>query len=315
MILTITLNPSMDYVYHTETFHLGEHNRMKNPTKMPGGKGINCARALSATTSSVLAFTLLGGENGKLINNFLAKETFTLDILEIDGESRNAITIMHDNSRQTEIVEDGPEIDSDMKDEIFKKIKDLLVTNKDINIVTINGSVNSQDGFLYNDLLEYIIEAVDRELTILMDLSKDSLINIYNSDTVVPNFIKPNEKEFGELIGKKVDSKDEILTHLKELETRIPYVLVSCGSSGALAKFNGNIYDVKIPSIEVVNPTGSGDSTVAGIAYAIDNKMTEPDIIKMGMAFGMANTAEDGVGVIDFNKVQDFFEKVEITQI
>lgn len=315
MILTITLNPSMDYVYHTETFHLGEHNRMQNPTKMPGGKGINCARALSTTTSSVLAFTVLGGENGKLIHNFLAKESFTLDILEIDGESRNAITIMHDNNSHTEIVENGPVIDNDMKVEIFKRIKDLLVSNKDIDIVTINGSVNTEDEFFYNDLLEHITESVDRELTILMDLSKNSLINIYNSETIVPDFIKPNEKEFGELIGKKVDNKEEILTHLKELETRIPYVLVSSGSTGALAKFNGNIYDVKIPSITVVNPTGSGDSTVAGIAYAIDNNMSEPDIIKMGMAFGIANAAEDGVGIIDIKKAQDFFEKVEIKQI
>jgi tagatose 6-phosphate kinase len=43
-------------------------------------------------------------------------------------------------------------------------------------------------------------------------------------------------------------------------------IIVSLGGDGAFAKHHQTFYKVNIPKIEVVNPVGSGDSTVAGIA-------------------------------------------------
>ena len=44
----------------------------------------------------------------------------------------------------------------------------------------------------------------------------------------------------------------------------IEWIIVSLGQ-GAFAKHRNKYYKVNIPHIEVVNPVGSGDSTVAGI--------------------------------------------------
>ena len=43
----------------------------------------------------------------------------------------------------------------------------------------------------------------------------------------------------------------------------IEWIIVSLGSQGAFAKHRNKYYKVNIPHIEVVNPVGSGDSTVA----------------------------------------------------
>ncbi len=45
--------------------------------------------------------------------------------------------------------------------------------------------------------------------------------------------------------------------------------IVSLGANGAFAKHGDVFYKVDIPKIDVVNPVGSGDSTVAGIASGL----------------------------------------------
>lgn len=42
MILTITLNPSVDIAYQLDTFHLDTVNRVEKVQKTAGGKGAQC---------------------------------------------------------------------------------------------------------------------------------------------------------------------------------------------------------------------------------------------------------------------------------
>ena len=54
MILTLTLNPSVDISYPLEQFHLDTVNRVKRRVKL-GGKGLNVTRVLSEFGENVLA--------------------------------------------------------------------------------------------------------------------------------------------------------------------------------------------------------------------------------------------------------------------
>lgn len=55
MILTLTLNPSVDISYPLEQFHLDTVNRVKKTSKTVGGKGLNVTRVLSEFGENVLA--------------------------------------------------------------------------------------------------------------------------------------------------------------------------------------------------------------------------------------------------------------------
>lgn len=46
MILTVTLNPSVDIRYNLEHFELDAVNRVNNVSKTAGGKGLNVSRVL-----------------------------------------------------------------------------------------------------------------------------------------------------------------------------------------------------------------------------------------------------------------------------
>ncbi len=46
-------------------------------------------------------------------------------------------------------------------------------------------------------------------------------------------------------------------------------IVVSMGAEGAFAKIHDEFYKVSIPKINVVNPVGSGDATIAGLAMGL----------------------------------------------
>ena len=55
MILTITLNPSVDIAYQLDTFHLDAVNRVEKVQKTAGGKGLNVTRVLKQIGEDVVA--------------------------------------------------------------------------------------------------------------------------------------------------------------------------------------------------------------------------------------------------------------------
>ena len=67
MILTITMNPSIDISYPLDDFKLDTVNRVKNVRKTAGGKGLNVTRILKQLDAEVVASGLIGGFLGEEI--------------------------------------------------------------------------------------------------------------------------------------------------------------------------------------------------------------------------------------------------------
>lgn len=314
MVLIITLNPSVDLLYFEPTFRLGVHNRFQNSTIMSAGKGINCSRALSYLGEKATSLSLVGGLSGEFFKKHLENEHFESLYIPIQGETRHSITIMHDDNVHTEIVEAGPKVYPEMKEAIFDRILQI-VTEKKIEIISLNGSVNSDDEYFYNDLVYFLRKNTAPETKILADFSRNALQQIVHNATSYPDFIKPNLEEFCQLTGLPFNNKQEVLDYVKENPLPIPYTLVSCGAEGAIAQFSGQLYDVAAPTIDLVNPTGSGDATVAGAIYAFKHHLSDEEVIRFAIASGTANAMENGVGIARREIVNQLLDQVLIEKI
>ncbi len=95
----------------------------------------------------------------------------------------------------------------------------------------------------------------------------------------------------------------------------IEWIVVTLGADGALVKNKNNYYRVEIPTIDVKNPVGSGDSTIAGLAYALYKNETPEVVIKTGMVTGMLNTQEEKTRYINVDNFEALFEQVKIIKI
>lgn len=317
MILTVTINPSMDYIYFVEDFKLDGHNRVENPTQMIGGKGINSGRVSATLGSDVFLTGFLGGNTGNLIKDELLDEAIYSDISFVNHKdsNRNAITIMHNKGKQTELVEKGIQINKEDYHNLLVMIFGILLEHPEIKIICLSGSANYKDS-IYVDLINDI-KAIKhfKYLKFITDISGNKLKCLIESNTEV-ELIKPNISELGDIVGKELINKLDVIDTLKELSLEnIKTVMVSCGGNGAVIKHNNKIYDVNIPKVKIVNTTGSGDSTVGGFAYAIDKNFNFIDSIKLAMACGISNALNKGVGEIEKEQVLKLIDKIKINEI
>lgn len=315
MILTLTLNPSIDYLYTKKNFYLGVQNRFTAPVRMIGGKGINAGRTASILGSEVSVTGVLGGNNGQTVTELLKDELFTTHFFSVLGETRNAITIMHDQGQQTEIVEEGPKIDSKTEREISNYVLMACQNYPALSTVCLSGSVNSENEHLYQTIIEQINDNSQGTINILADISGNQLKNTLR-EGILPFFIKPNLPEFSDLIEENITSKNQAYAHLAHpLVKDVPLLLITCGEEGAIAKYHNVVYDLKVPQIDLVNPTGSGDATVGGIAYALDHQFSIEDTLRYGMACGVANAMEEAVGFVNKENVAQLVKKITLTAV
>ena len=71
MLLTVTMNPSVDISYRLEQFLIDDINRTIEVSKTAGGKGLNVARVAKQTGLDVAATGIIGGYLGGYIKEQL----------------------------------------------------------------------------------------------------------------------------------------------------------------------------------------------------------------------------------------------------
>lgn len=310
MIVTVTMNPSVDISYPLPTLKIDDVNRVENVSKTAGGKGLNVSRVIKQMDGDLVASGILGGSLGTYIMNQLDKEGVPNHFLEIDKESRNCIAILHEG-HQTEILEAGPTLDEGEGDDYFKVFEELL---EDASVVTISGSLPK--GLPTNYYQKLLKKSQGKNAKLLVDTSGEALKETLLGSTK-PFLIKPNTDELNDLLGQEVVDDIEGLKEAlsNSLFDRVEAIVVSMGADGAFAKINNHFYKVSIPKIKVVNPVGSGDATIAGLAMGIEQDLPWAEVLKTGMTTGMLNTMEEKTGHINKENFEKYFEQVKVEKI
>ena len=161
---------------------------------------------------------------------------------------------------------------------------------------------------------QMIAHAGKKNVKVLLDTSGATLKSALEAP-VKPLLIKPNEEELAGLLQREVDKTDYAALKqdlMDPIFAGVDWIVVSLGSAGAFVKHLDKFYHAAIPKIKVVNPVGSGDSTLAGLAMGIHDGKSDEDIMKMAMTTGMLNTMEAETGFVDPAKFDEYFAKVSI---
>lgn len=311
MIVTVTMNPSIDVSYPLREFKLDTVNRAANVSKTAGGKGLNVTRVIHELGGEVIATGVIGGHHGAFILEQLEKEGIQHKFSPIKEESRNSIAILHEG-QQTEILEAGPTVTLSEQEQFLEHFQSLVT---EADCLTISGSLAK--GFpsdFYQTLLKL---ATDAGVRVLLDTAGESLKKSLSGKSK-PYLIKPNAEEIQELLGKKVSIRE--LEKFKavldnELFSGVEWIVVSLGAQGAVVKHRHSIYRVFIPTIQAVNPVGSGDATLAGLAFAISKKTEAEEIMKTAMTTGILNTLEEKTGHIDPSNFDKYFKQIQVEKL
>jgi tagatose 6-phosphate kinase len=300
----------MDISYQIDDFVINTTNRTNSYFKTAGGKGLNVCRVLSILKCKSLATGFIGsGSVGNFIKDDLKLSGINYSFTNIKSDSRNCISIVNNNS-QTEILESGPTILKEERNNFINNYSTLL--NK-ASLICISGSLpKGVDTSLYSELIRL---ADTKNIPVFLDTSTKALKHTLENST--PFLIKPNLDELQDLVGHDLCKKEESLKAVLNypIFNNVKWVVVSLGSDGAFIKKDNTFYKVTIPKIEAINTVGCGDSTIAGLAYSFVNMYDTDKTIKTAMTTGILNALEAKTGFISLNKFDYYFEKIQIQQI
>lgn len=308
MILSITPNPSVDISYRLASFRLNTVNRCSHVHKLAGGKGLNVARVIHLAGRKVCATGFIGGANGQFIKEELDRLQIRHQFVELDGNTRNCIAILHDEGMQTEILEEGPRLTKRDEENFLSQYCKLLDSAV---VVTASGSLpKGLDATFYTKLITI---AKEKGKIFILDTSGNPLKEGIKAS---PFLIKPNLQELSGLAGKKLQTMDEVKKAVLSLARwNIPCIVVSLGKDGALGYFGGKFYQIIPPKVQAVNPVGSGDSMVAGMAIALSEGLPDQLVLVYGCAFGTLNAIEEKTGFIRKELLNEFIGKTEVIPI
>lgn len=287
MIYTVTFNPAIDYVVHTDDMQVGAVNRSRQEEVYFGGKGINVSVVLHELGLASKALGFVAGFTGEAIEQGLRADGIETDFIHLEkGFSR--INVKIKSGEETELNGQGPEIPEDKLRQLFDQLEQV----QDGDTIILAGSIPAS---LPADVYEQILRHLSgKQVRAGVDATRDLLVNVLKYK---PFLIKPNNFELGEIFGVPLkDDVDEIVRYAGKLqEMGARNVLVSMAGDGAvLLDENGGVHACGVCKGTVKNSVGAGDSMVAGFVAGCETGDYDY-ALKLGTATGGATAFSEGL--------------------
>jgi 1-phosphofructokinase family hexose kinase len=299
-IVFVAANPSIDRLYEVDRLTLGEIHRPVALAAVPGGKGLNAARAAARLGGRVTALGIVAGRSGDWIEEGLAGRGIDARWVRSRGETRTCVSILDRlTGVMTEIYERGQPIDRPAWDGLERLVADELGQG-DVAAIALSGSLPPgapPDGFGRLAGLARTSAAGSRAIAVLADTYGSAL------DAVMaerPAVVKINADEASEATGITVaDARSAEVAGAKLRDGGAGSVVITLGADGAVVVTATGSRRLTPPGIRGAYPVGSGDAFLAGLAVGIARGDDIVDAVRLGLSAGMANALIPGAGELD----------------
>ncbi|MGP3977538.1 1-phosphofructokinase family hexose kinase [Streptomyces sp. 8N114] len=300
MILTVTLNAALDLTYRVP--HLVPHasHRVREVTERPGGKGLNVARVLGALGFRTTVTGFVGGEMGRVLRALLAADaaehiagggtaTVTDALFQVAGRTRRTVAVVDETTGDTtQFNEPGPHITPEEWDGFLTAYRALL--GRGAEAVALCGSL--PPGVPVGAYATLVREARTAGIPVLLDTDGEPL---RRGLAARPDIVKPNAEELAGITGTA-----EPLRAARAAQRRGAHaVAASLGADGMLLVTQDGAWSAAVPERLAGNPTGAGDSAVAGLLSGLAEGLPWPDRLTRAVALSAATVRSPVAGEFD----------------
>jgi 1-phosphofructokinase family hexose kinase len=306
MIVTVTMNPSVDKTIFVPKIVPGDVNRVAESMLDPAGKGINVSRMLHRLGCATIAFAVAAGDLGRLAEAALQDEGVMSWFLWAPGQTRLNVTVVDRATGQsTSFYDRGPHLDQHQIDEIERRLLTWLEAAK---VLVLAGSL--PPGVPPDTYAHWIEKARAANAQVVLDAEGEPLrLGIQ----ALPTLIKPNVTEAEALLGRPLPTDADVAAAAMELHHRgIEYVVISMGGQGAICAWDQQVWRALPPAVERQSAVGSGDSLVAGLAWALSNDRSIVEGLRLGVAAGAATAMTPGTHLGTREEVEELLPQVRI---
>ncbi len=308
MTLVVGLSPALQRVLFLGELRSGAVNRARRSRISTGGKALNVARALTALGAEPLLLQVLGGAAGRAVAEALDHASIRHHTLWTrDGtETRTCTTLIENDGRVTELVEECPPLAPDLLTELGRNLAGLLAS---AGILCLSGSLPR--GVPCRFYAEQVAAAHRHGLRSVVDVQGPPLREALGER---PFLVKPNlEEALGTLglspSGVPASDADAAVRGLTEAGAE--WGLVSMGRRGALLGHrDGRRFHLTPPAVEVENPIGAGDALAAGLLWRLACGEPAPEAARFGIACAAASCLSETPAFLDLEAARSLVARV-----
>ena len=298
MIVTVTLNPSLDRSIEVGRLVVGDVNRATSAHLDPGGKGVNVSRALLANGVVSRAVVPCGGDEGGQLIRLLVAEGVDVRAVPIAGNTRSNITLTEPDGTTTKINEPGPRLSPA---EFGAVIDQVLTAAGENGVVVACGS--APPGLPVEAFAEFCQRILGHAgLRLVVDTSGPALRAAAQAGATL---VKPNREELADAVGRPLASLHDVIDAAQELRSwGAGAVLASLGADGAVLVDGTGVVAGDAPVDRPRSSVGAGDALLAGFIAAggADQRKTDTnqhdgvgrDALAEALAWGAAAVSLPG---------------------
>ena len=305
-VVTVTLNAALDQTLECPGFTAGAVNRVTTQTLTAGGKGVNVAAFLAGRRDAVTATGFLGRDNAAPFEALFRERGIHDRCLRRPGASRCNVKVVDPLSHGvTDINLPGLDLPPEALAELLEVLDALALESR---WAVLAGSVSAGTP---EDVYAGMVRRLRaRGCLVAVDSSGAPL---RQAVAALPDMIKPNQHELGELLGRPLEGRAQVARAARELQASgIGLVVVSLGAEGAIFADGAQALLAVPPPVEVASTVGAGDALVAGvIAARLDGGGLEA-CARLGTAFAAGKLARVGPVLPPAERIRMLVDAVRI---
>jgi 1-phosphofructokinase family hexose kinase len=304
MILTVTLNPTVDVDFVVNGLRPGERHRADVSERSPGGAGINVSINLSRLGFSSTATGFLAGCNGAYILNVLQREKVSCRFVHMAGETRVNVCVVDANAgngenAETRLFEKGAEV-PEVEKKFFLRCYERLLgrTGK----VVMGGSL--PPGIDVSFCAALMQSAKNAAIpTILCPREEDMEAVLEERPTVV------------KLDAPETEKLDALLARAEGLHrVGTEWVVFSVGREKAVFSCRKSAWLAESPAEEMVYMYASGDALMAGLVASLEEGAPPEAAARFAMACAWECAAHPGKFPRGRDRVEVLSPRVRLTK-
>jgi tagatose 6-phosphate kinase len=309
MFLCVSLNPAVDKRLRLKRLQVGGVNRASEASPAPGGKAAHVAMVLRTLGADPLWLGFAGGATGKQLVEGLHGLAIRVHEIPTSGCTRTNLEIVEDEGGVTEILEPGQRITTQELQRFEETFSKLLNEASEQPTVIFSGSLpEGVSPNLYKTLVEL---AHEFDSLVFVDSSGDPFKFALAGK---PDFVKPNRGEAESWSGQAISGPSaakEILGAM--LKAGAGAGAITLGSAGLIwHSANGDALIANAPRLSAQSCVGSGDSTLAGFAFAAQQRLSPVDAVRLAAACGSANCLAPGPGYARAEDIANLKDQIRV---
>lgn len=307
-VITVTLNPAIDWTLEVSGFASGQVNRVDADWRSAGGKGINVAARLAMAGHDVAATGVLGQCNDQLFTELFADLGIVDACVRSAADTRTNIKIVVPDSHE---VTDLNQVGGALTEASLTALERVLFEAPPARWYVLAGSL--PPGAPSDLYARWIPRLQQRGAQVAVDASGSALRAAVAAG---PDLIKPNHHELAELTDECAsEPSDQVRLARRLTADGVGAVAVSLGAQGALLVTPQTVLHARPGPVSVRTTVGAGDAMVAGLVAGHLQHLKPSENLCQATAWSMAAVSAVGLSRPQPEVLAAFFNSVQVQDL